>query len=424
MLRKLKLSGVGPAESMEFRPARRLNLITGDNGLGKSFLLDLSWWALTRKWPGRPARPSVHAGAPRIDIRFEAVAKTAALSVEFDRQNQQWRFPPGKPGQPGLVVYARVDGGFAVWDSNKRYSPDHSSEESTPLGLVFSAQDVWDGLKDRDRERQLCNGLLIDWISWQQTEAWEFGVLKDTLERLSPSPDETISPGKPARLTPLDSRAVPTLAMPYGEDVPVVIASAGMRRVISLAYLLIWAWREHLAVSELTGVKPENRMLVIVDEIEAHLHPKWQRVILPAVVNSLSALTGDHKPYIQYIIATHSPLVLASAETLFDEEIDNLFDLHLEGTAPNARVVLENPEFRRLGDAQAWLTSDAFGLSSTRAVEAEAAIQKAAELFESSGHPDEGVLQEVEARLQATLPDIDPFWTRWRALREGAMPKA
>ncbi len=42
------------------------NLITGDNGLGKSFLLDLSWWALTRHWPrevnlgmtsGYPARP-------------------------------------------------------------------------------------------------------------------------------------------------------------------------------------------------------------------------------------------------------------------------------------------------------------------------------------------------------------------------------
>ena len=34
---------------MELAP--RLNVITGDNGLGKSFLLDVIWWALTRKWP-------------------------------------------------------------------------------------------------------------------------------------------------------------------------------------------------------------------------------------------------------------------------------------------------------------------------------------------------------------------------------------
>lgn len=36
---------------MEMELGTRLNLITGDNGLGKSFLLDVAWWALTRKWP-------------------------------------------------------------------------------------------------------------------------------------------------------------------------------------------------------------------------------------------------------------------------------------------------------------------------------------------------------------------------------------
>ncbi len=41
MLKRLSLNGVGPAETfgpVEFAP--RLNFITGDNGLGKSFLLD------------------------------------------------------------------------------------------------------------------------------------------------------------------------------------------------------------------------------------------------------------------------------------------------------------------------------------------------------------------------------------------------
>jgi len=49
MLRKLHLKGVGPAK--EFGPvnfAKRLNFITGDNGLGKSFLLDTAWWVPTR----------------------------------------------------------------------------------------------------------------------------------------------------------------------------------------------------------------------------------------------------------------------------------------------------------------------------------------------------------------------------------------
>jgi hypothetical protein len=36
---------------MRMELAPRLNLITGDNGLGKSFLLDVAWWAISRRWP-------------------------------------------------------------------------------------------------------------------------------------------------------------------------------------------------------------------------------------------------------------------------------------------------------------------------------------------------------------------------------------
>ena len=54
MLERIELENVGPAPEMALDLQRRLNLITGDNGLGKSFLLDVAWWALTRKWPPRP----------------------------------------------------------------------------------------------------------------------------------------------------------------------------------------------------------------------------------------------------------------------------------------------------------------------------------------------------------------------------------
>jgi DNA repair exonuclease SbcCD ATPase subunit len=52
MIKRLHLSNVGPCPDMppvEF--GGRMNIITGDNGLGKSFLLDTVWWALTRRWP-------------------------------------------------------------------------------------------------------------------------------------------------------------------------------------------------------------------------------------------------------------------------------------------------------------------------------------------------------------------------------------
>ncbi|MBK8115935.1 MAG: AAA family ATPase [Candidatus Accumulibacter sp.] len=51
MLKRLSLKNIGPAQAMDLEFGDRLNLITGDNGLGKSFLLDIAWWAMTRKWP-------------------------------------------------------------------------------------------------------------------------------------------------------------------------------------------------------------------------------------------------------------------------------------------------------------------------------------------------------------------------------------
>lgn len=42
MLKRLELENVGPAPRMELNLAPRLNLVTGDNGLGKSFLLDVA----------------------------------------------------------------------------------------------------------------------------------------------------------------------------------------------------------------------------------------------------------------------------------------------------------------------------------------------------------------------------------------------
>jgi hypothetical protein len=36
------------------------------------------------------------------------------------------------------------------------------------------------------------------------------------------------------------------LKMAYGEEVPVAHVPSGMRRIISLAYFLVWCWEEHL----------------------------------------------------------------------------------------------------------------------------------------------------------------------------------
>jgi len=80
-----------------------------------------------------------------------------------------------------------------------------------------------------------------------------------------------------ARLSINDARDVPTVHMGYGQDVPILYASLGVRRIAALAYMLSWAWREHLIASKQLGQIPSSRIVLLFDEIEAHLHPRWQR---------------------------------------------------------------------------------------------------------------------------------------------------
>lgn len=73
--------------------------------------------------------------------------------------------------------------------------------------------------------------------------------------------------------------------------------------------------------------------IVLIDEIELHLHPKWQQDAIP----NLTALF----PNVQFIITTHSPIVLSTVDKrnirLFKESIDG------------QETVLDEPDFQTKG---------------------------------------------------------------------------
>lgn len=88
MLKHLKIMNVGPAPTMEMEFGKRLNLLTGDNGLGKSFLLDIAWWSLTRKWPAEinpkltAGKKALPAGPGEARISFSFISKSKEESYE------------------------------------------------------------------------------------------------------------------------------------------------------------------------------------------------------------------------------------------------------------------------------------------------------------------------------------------------------
>lgn len=279
----------------------------------------------------------------------------------------------------------------------------------------FHDDDVWQGLR-RDG-KTVCNGLIQDWVTWQQervqADPAPFELLRRALEELS-HPDEPLRPGEPRRVFVDDARKFPTLDLGY-DNVPVIHASAGMRRILALAYLVAWTWSEHLESCRLMDLPASERIVLLIDEVETHLHPRWQRHIVPALLRVMSDLSPTMQ--VQVVLTTHAPLVLASLEPSFDADRDRLFLFELDGKTVSVRDL----PWTKRGDAIGWLTSEVFGLDQARSVEAERAIEAAEAHMrgEASELPPElSTEEDIHRELIRVLPDQDRFWPRWIVRRD------
>ncbi len=93
----------------------------------------------------------------------------------------------------------------------------------------------------------------------------------------------------------------------------------------------------------------DNRGIVLVDEIDLHLHPKWQMTILPVIAKAL--------PNIQFILTSHSPLLVGSLEWM---NIIAMQPISYQATS------IKRIEHRIHGlDADQILLTDFFGMHST-----------------------------------------------------------
>ncbi len=422
MLESLHLENVGPARDVKMELAPRLNVITGDNGLGKTLLLDCMWYALTRTWPLTWGGKGVIPERERALIEWSERrgADTIGAVSEYDFGESVWKRTENEPStstarkqsreEAGLVVYLRVDGGISVHDPlrvGEDFRLPHAQRGwGRSSSFQFRDAEIWDGLELRgEKANRVCEGLVRDVVRWAvEPGSSEFDRLAELVERLAGTEDFRLT-RKVGRVYIDDARDFPFVAGPAGE-LPVAHAPAGLRRILGLAYLVVWAWREHGVAAALKRREPSTSLLLLVDEVESHLHPKWQRTILPSLLHAL----GTHAQ-LQIVATTHSPMVLASIEPTFDRARDAWFDLDVD--SKHRTALLRRREFVRHGDVSNWLTSDAFDLGAPRSLEAERAIGKAHAILRAE-RPRKDAILAVDRELRAAgLPDIDPFWVRW-----------
>lgn len=420
MLEYLRLQDTGPARELEMHLAPRLNLIAGDNGLGKSFLLDVAWWALSGHWLSElndgvsrsyPARPRNIRAEGAIEFSTRPGSRVHATYTQIPEVWLRSSPDPELAGKGSLTLYAQADGAFAVFDPYRHVQDKGGSGLRQPL--LMTEYEIWNGRRVARHGQYVpvCNGLLYDWSRWIAEDGTNAKVMASVLRTLSSIGDESswFEVRRPVRYLPEDTRLVPTIRTSYAQSLPVLEASAAVRRVCTLAYMLGWAWSEHELAATAANRDPVTEIVLLFDEVESHLHARWQRTLLPSLLAITTCLVAS--PRLQLIATTHSPLVLTSIEPHFDDDNDKLF--HLDFT--DGTVQLAQLPWAKQGDATNWLVSDVFGLRQARSVEAEKAISAAQGLMRGDVDLPDGLSTRdlIDTELKRVLAGHDPFWPRW-----------
>ena len=322
---RLKLANLRAIEAAEFRFQPGFNLIVGVNGVGKTSVLDalgVCLSAITKQVNGLRTRVGSFAVE---DIRMGAEAMTVECGVHFgDRDHTYLLHKPreasvpqekksGMPreqvhdtperaeflGAAPAVVSGKEPGGrpLAVLFSTNRAVP---SERAPAKGVA--AGGVAAAFADAFANRELRLGEFAAWIRVQGSLSKERPASGRAMKAL----DEAVT-----RFLPAYSNL-----RVAGDDSPQLVVDRGSTTLAlrqlsdgergTLALVLDLTRRLAQANPALADPAADAAAIVLVDEIDLHLHPKWQRQI---VQNLQTAF-----PQCQFIATTHSPQVIGEVE--------------------------------------------------------------------------------------------------------------
>jgi len=183
-----------------------------------------------------------------------------------------------------------------------------------------------------------------------------------------------------------------------GFRVPVQELSDGYRSVLSMTFELVRQMALRYGVTELFSADNTQVIgpgIVIVDEIDAHLHPSWQRTI--------GVWFRKHFPNVQFLVSTHSPLICQAAE------VGTVFRLPRPGADPSEDrgEMVTGLALKRLiyGNVLDAYGTGVFGDGVTRSDSGQEKLERLAEL---NTQELVGSLSEEEKQAQAELREMLP----------------
>ena len=181
----------------------------------------------------------------------------------------------------------------------------------------------------------------------------------------------------------------PEFQTPDG-NLPLNVLSQGTQSTIQWLAHLVFGYAQYFDYPEDLSEKPG---VFIVDEIDAHLHPSWQRRIIPALTKNF--------PNLQIFCSTHSPLMLAG----LGEGQVQLLNRDSDG-----RVTVSRNRWDMVGWSAEEILRSVLGLTDTIDLATASEIDRMGELSlkETPTDDETAELEDIRSRVEQGLLDGPP----------------
>ena len=366
------------------------HVVLGDNGSGKSSFLRSLTLALIGPKEAAAARQDWNAWLRSREKRGFALVDVVR-DEEMDAYSGRGSLPKRKRLSAGVKLRRMENSevGIQAWQSGSLLSPDRHVW-GTGTGWFSAAYGPFRRFTggDKDAERSFLssprlgrhisvfgeNVALTEGLYWlrelnykklEQKDSPEGGLLNRL--KLFVNQDGFLPHG--IRLKDVSSRGV-EFEDANGFSVAVEELSDGYRSILSMTFELIRQLHRDYPEEKIFDRQSKHVVLpgvVMIDEIDAHLHPSWQKKV--------GFWFTEHFPKFQFIVTTHSPLICQAAVK------GSIFLLPRPGMDEEGRM-LEGSERDRLvyGDILDAYSTEAFGAGVTRSDEAQRMQGRLAEL--------------------------------------------
>jgi len=356
---------------------RNLTVLLGNNGAGKTTLLRAIAMAAMAPVLAAGSGFVPYSLVRRTDGRAEPYALAQGEFVLYEKQDgragaltQSLRLLPGSSYNDRIDVSAGPDHGWgeALFDDRSMaglvvgYGADRRVES-------VGGSDPESRFKRRSLRYGRIAGLFEESVALVPLSSWlprflraNAGRHKQVITLINKVlPDAQIEP------VPRDGEYYFSLR---GSSLPFAALSDGYRAFIGWFADLLF----HICLGAPSGHRlDETTGIVLIDEVDLHLHPAWQREVVPRVADAL--------PHMQFVVSTHSPLVVGS---LHRDNVLLLTDHAVNARVRETRIATPSSETFGLG-AEQLLTSETFGLESTRAPHFVDRLQQASRAAQQGG---------------------------------------